>query len=59
MEELAAEGVAIIFISSELPEILNLTSRVGVIYDGRLQSIIDGSEVTQEKIMNLATGGSS
>jgi len=58
MEELAAEGVTIIFISSELPEILNLTSRVGVIYKGRLQGIIDGNEVTQEKIMNLATGGS-
>ena len=58
MEELAADGVTIIFISSELPEILNLTSRVGVIYNGRLQGIIDGSDVTQESIMNLATGGS-
>jgi len=59
MQELAAEGVAIIFISSELPEILNLTSRVGIIYKGRLQGIIPGSEATQEKVMNLATGGSS
>ena len=58
MEELSAEGVTIIFISSELPEILNLTSRVGVIYKGRLQGIIDGEDATQESIMNLATGGS-
>ncbi|MGM0414780.1 MAG: sugar ABC transporter ATP-binding protein [Bacillota bacterium] len=57
MEDLAADGVTIIFISSELPEILHLTSRVGVIYKGKLQGIIDGSEATQESIMNLATGG--
>ena len=57
MEDLAADGVTIIFISSELPEILNLTSRVGVIYNGKLQGIIDGENTTQESIMNLATGG--
>ncbi|MFW5790340.1 MAG: sugar ABC transporter ATP-binding protein [Bacillota bacterium] len=57
MKDLAADGVTIIFISSELPEILNLTSRVGVIYKGKLQGIIDSSDATQENIMNLATGG--
>ncbi len=59
MEELAAEGVTIIFISSELPEILNLTSRVGVVYKGRLQGVVAGNEISEEKIMNLATGGNS
>lgn len=57
---LAKEGISVILISSELPEILKLSSRIAVMYEGRLQTIIDteNRDVTQEEIMYYATGGS-
>lgn len=58
--QLANEGISIILISSELPEILKLSSRIAVMYEGCLQTIIDteNRNVTQEEIMFYATGGS-
>ncbi|MGM0420495.1 MAG: sugar ABC transporter ATP-binding protein [Bacillota bacterium] len=58
MRELVKDDVAIIFISSELPELLNLATRIGVIYKGGLQGILDSKDASQESIMQLATGGS-
>lgn len=53
---LAAEGRTIIVISSDLPEVMALADRVGVMWEGRLAGILSREEVTQEKIMHLATG---
>jgi ribose transport system ATP-binding protein len=57
MNELKKKGVAIIMISSELPEIIGMSDRVVVMHEGNLQGILNKGEYTQEKIMTLATGG--
>jgi ribose transport system ATP-binding protein len=57
MNELAAEGVAIVMISSELPEILGMSDRILVMHEGRITGELARAEATQEKIMHLATGG--
>jgi rhamnose transport system ATP-binding protein len=56
MTDLASEGVAILMISSELPEILAMSDRVGVMYGGTIVGTLDRSEATQEKILALALG---
>ena len=53
--DLAAQGRAIIVISSELPEVLRISHRIAVMCQGRLTGILDRKEATQESIMNLAT----
>jgi ribose transport system ATP-binding protein len=57
MNELAKNGVAIIMISSELPEVLGMSDRIIVMHEGRLTGELSRAEATQEKIMHLATGG--
>ncbi|MGD7050166.1 sugar ABC transporter ATP-binding protein [Rossellomorea marisflavi] len=57
MNELTDRGVAIIMVSSELPEVLGMSDRVIVIHEGRVSGEVTGKEATQEKIMTLATGG--
>ena len=57
MNELAASGVAIIMISSELPEVLGMSDRILVMHEGRLTGELSRADATQEKIMHLATGG--
>jgi ribose transport system ATP-binding protein len=54
MNQLAADGKAIIVISSELPEVLRLSHRIAVMCEGRLTGILPGG-ATQEQIMALAT----
>jgi len=57
MNALARQGVAIIMVSSELPEILGMSDRILVMHEGRCTGIIDNdSNATQERIMTLATG---
>ena len=56
MTELAAQGVAILMISSELPEILGMSDRVAVMCGGTIVSTLDRSEATQENILALALG---
>jgi rhamnose transport system ATP-binding protein len=56
MGELAARGLAIIMISSELPEILGMSDRVAVMHAGTIVGTLDRSEATQEAIMELALG---
>ncbi len=57
MNTLANQGVAIIMVSSELPEILGMSDRILVMHEGRCTGIIDNDEyATQERIMTLATG---
>lgn len=56
LKELAEQGRAIIFISSELPEILRLSHRIAVMCEGRLTGILPGGEkVNQQEIIKLAT----
>lgn len=57
MTEFARQGLAIIMISSELPEILGMSDRVVVMSGGRVTGELTRSEATQESIMRLATGG--
>jgi rhamnose transport system ATP-binding protein len=56
MGELAAKGLAIVMISSELPEVLGMSDRVAVLYRGRLAGVLDRTEATQEKVLALALG---
>jgi ribose transport system ATP-binding protein len=55
LEDLAAQGRAIIVISSELPEILRLSHRIAVMCEGHLTGILPREGATQEQIMKLAT----
>jgi len=55
MTELAAEGMAIILISSELPEILGMSDRVIVMREGYITGEFSRDEATQEKILTAAT----
>lgn len=54
MNDLAKSGVSIIMISSEMPEIINMSDRIYVMAEGVVKGCIDHREVTQEKIMQLA-----
>ena len=54
MCELAKQGVAIIMISSELPEVLGMSDRIYVMHDGRIKGEIDRENASQESIMKLA-----
>ena len=56
MTELAEQGVAILMISSELPEILGMSDRIAVMHDGTIVTTLDRTEATQEKIVALALG---
>lgn len=56
MRTLAAEGVSIILISSELPEILTLSHRIIVMSDGQVTGILERDEATEDEIMAYATG---
>ncbi len=59
MHTLASEGVSIIMISSELPEIINNSSRIAIMREGHLAGILDQqeTEASQETIMSFAVGG--
>lgn len=52
--ELAAKGVAIIMVSSELPELISIADRIMVMREGRMKGIISKADATQELIMSLA-----
>ena len=57
INDLAAKGVAIIMVSSELPEVLGMSDRIMVVHEGHVTGIIDGKTADQAKVMTLATGG--
>ena len=54
MGELAGGGLAILMISSELPEILGMSDRIAVMHAGKVVDVLDRAEATQEKILALA-----
>ncbi|KVM67603.1 D-ribose transporter ATP-binding protein [Burkholderia ubonensis] len=55
LDALAADGKAIVMISSELPEVLRMSHRILVMCEGRVTGELSAAEATQEKIMQLAT----
>jgi ribose transport system ATP-binding protein len=59
MDELASRGVAILMISSDLPEILGMSDRILVMHKGKIVGELDRDEATEERIMMLATGVST
>jgi rhamnose transport system ATP-binding protein len=56
MTELAAQGAAILMISSELPEILGMSDRAAVMHGGTIFGTLDRAQATQSKILALALG---
>ena len=52
--ELARDGVAVIMISSEMPEVLGMSDRIMVMHEGRVTGFLDRTEATQFKVMELA-----
>jgi ribose transport system ATP-binding protein len=57
MRRLAAEGVAIMMISSDMEEVLGVSDRVAVMHEGRLTGVLDRADFSEEAIMRLAVGG--
>lgn len=56
MSELAARGLAIVMISSELPELLGMSDRIAVMHQGGIRGILGRKEATQQAILSLALG---
>ena len=56
MNELAKQGVAILMISSDLPEVINMSDRVLVMHEGHVTANLSKAELSQETIMRYATG---
>ena len=56
MEELAEQGVAILFVSSEMEEILGMSDRTLVMHEGSITGELSRDELTEEAVMQLATG---
>jgi rhamnose transport system ATP-binding protein len=56
LSELAGRGVAVLMISSELPEVLGMADRVLVMHEGRLTGELSRAEADEESVMRLATG---
>lgn len=57
INELAKEGIAIVMVSSELPEIINMCDNVCVVREGHLVGKLSKEELSQEEIMKYAAGG--
>ncbi len=53
--ELAGQGVAVMMISSEMPEVLGMSDRILVMHEGRMTGIVDRKDASQVKIMELAS----
>jgi ribose transport system ATP-binding protein len=56
LDELAARGIGVVMISSELPEILGMTDRVAVFHEGKIAAVLNTRETSQEEIMHYASG---
>lgn len=56
MVDLAERGLALIMISSELPEVLGMSDRIAVMHNGSIGGILPRAEATQQKILSLALG---
>jgi ribose transport system ATP-binding protein len=56
MESLAADGVAVLFVSSDMEEVLGMSDRALVMHEGRITGELSRGELSEEAIMQLATG---
>ena len=54
-----AQGLAILMISSELPEILGMSDRIAVMHGGTIVGVLDRAEATPERVLELALGTTS
>ena len=59
IRKLAAEGVSVIAISSEMEEVLGISDRIAVMHEGRITGVLEREHFTEEAVMRLATGGRS
>ncbi|MCR9199407.1 MAG: sugar ABC transporter ATP-binding protein [Planctomycetaceae bacterium] len=57
MDQLAAAGMAILFVSSEMEEIIGMSDRVIVMHEGRITGELPREQLTEQSVMQLATGG--
>ena len=58
INSLIQQGVAVVMISSEMPEVMGMSDRVAVMHQGEITGVFDNDEtLTQEKILYYATGG--
>ncbi|HQP46046.1 MAG TPA: D-xylose ABC transporter ATP-binding protein, partial [Flexilinea sp.] len=55
MNQLKEQGIGVVFVSSELPEILGMADRIVVMCEGRVTAELDADEANQEIIMQYAT----
>ena len=56
MEDMAASGVAVMFVSSEMEEVLGMADRALVMHEGAITGELSREQLTEEAIMQLATG---
>jgi len=56
MEKLAGEGMAILFVSSEMEEVLGMADRAYVMHEGQISGKLSRDQLSEKAIMNLATG---
>ncbi len=56
ISELAGTGLAVLMISSELPEVLGMSDRVLVMHEGRITAELSRNDATEESVMTAATG---
>jgi ribose transport system ATP-binding protein len=56
MDELAGQGIAVLFVSSEMEEIIGMSDRVIVMHEGRITGELTREQLSEESVMNLATG---
>ncbi|MGE5581357.1 MAG: sugar ABC transporter ATP-binding protein [Bacillota bacterium] len=57
INSLAEQGIAVILISSELPEILGMSDRIYVMHEGRVTKMLSGYQATEQQVLTYATGG--
>lgn len=57
MNKLVEEGIGVILVSSDLPEVMGMSDRIAVMKEGRITGILEKKEFSQETIMKYATGG--
>ena len=59
IDDLASKGLAVILISSELPEVINLSTRILVMRDGKIAGELSRAEANQESVLRLMAGVST
>ena len=55
LNELKKQGIAVMFVSSEMPEVMGIADRIIVMCDGRITGEVDARNTTQNEILTLAT----